>query len=78
MGLARTAIPLLSLALLPALPLAGLAAAPASSARHAKPAPAVSAEPRLTLPFIRDGYTRALAQARARKVPLFVEAWAPW
>jgi hypothetical protein len=30
------------------------------------------------LPFIHDDYTRAVAEARARKVPLFVEAWAPW
>jgi hypothetical protein len=32
----------------------------------------------MVLPFIRDDYTRALAEARARKVPLFIEAWAPW
>lgn len=30
------------------------------------------------LPFIEDDYARALAEARARKVPLFIEAWAPW
>jgi hypothetical protein len=30
------------------------------------------------LPFIEDDYPRALAQARARQVPLFVESWAPW
>ncbi len=30
------------------------------------------------LPFIDDDYPRALAEARARKVPLFVDAWAPW
>ena len=30
------------------------------------------------LPFIADDYTRAVAEARARKVPLFIEAWAPW
>ena len=30
------------------------------------------------VPFIQDDYTRALAEARARKVPLFIEAWAPW
>lgn len=29
------------------------------------------------LPFQGD-YAKAVAQARARKVPLFVEAWAPW
>lgn len=30
------------------------------------------------LPFIEDDYARALAEARARTLPLFVEAWAPW
>ena len=30
------------------------------------------------LPFVADDYTKALAEARARKVPLFIEAWAPW
>jgi hypothetical protein len=31
-----------------------------------------------TLPFIEDDYGRALAEARAKKLPLFIEAWAPW
>ncbi|HXH28299.1 MAG TPA: hypothetical protein VNL37_04600 [Candidatus Polarisedimenticolia bacterium] len=30
------------------------------------------------LTFIQDDYAGALAQARERKVPLFIEAWAPW
>lgn len=30
------------------------------------------------LPFIEDDYEGALALARARGVPLFVDAWAPW
>lgn len=30
------------------------------------------------LPFIADDYPRALAEARERKVPLFIESWAPW
>jgi hypothetical protein len=37
------------------------------------PAPA-----RERLPFIHDDYPRALAEARSRKLPLFIEAWAPW
>jgi hypothetical protein len=55
------------------------AATPAGTAagRHA-PASFRSSGPRMVLPFIADDYTRALAQARARKVPLFIEAWAPW
>ena len=30
------------------------------------------------LPFVEDDYTRALAEGQKRKVPLFIEAWAPW
>ncbi len=30
------------------------------------------------LPFLSDDYGRALADARARALPLFIEAWAPW
>jgi len=39
---------------------------------------ASSAGPRPAVPFIADDYPGALAEARARKVPIFVEAWAPW
>ncbi len=40
----------------------------------AKPTP-THAEP---LPFIVDDYEKARAAAKARNVPLFVDAWAPW
>jgi hypothetical protein len=30
------------------------------------------------LPFIDDDYGRAVAEAKQRKLPIFVEAWAPW
>ena len=30
------------------------------------------------LPFIEDDYGRALAEAKAKNLPLFIEAWAPW
>lgn len=30
------------------------------------------------LPFIEDDYPRALAQARQRGVPIFVDTWATW
>jgi hypothetical protein len=28
--------------------------------------------------FIEDDYTAALARAKEKNLPLFVEAWAPW
>jgi endonuclease YncB( thermonuclease family) len=28
--------------------------------------------------WISDDYPRALAEAKARRVPIFVDAWAPW
>jgi hypothetical protein len=31
-----------------------------------------------TLPFIDNDYTKALAQAKTKNVPLFVDAWASW
>jgi hypothetical protein len=39
---------------------------------------AVPAASRAALPWVEDDYSRALAQARAKNVPIFVEAWAPW
>ena len=66
-----TAALLLALALVLVVP-----SAPARAASAAKPKPA--AAPHLALPFIQNDYPRALAEARARKVPLFIEAWAPW
>ena len=54
--------------------LAGLLAACATAPTRKAQTPA--APNRLT--FIDDQYDRARAEATARKVPLFVEAWAPW
>jgi hypothetical protein len=31
-----------------------------------------------TLPFIRDDFAKASAQATKRRLPIFVECWAPW
>lgn len=31
-----------------------------------------------TLPWIEDDYTKAVAEAKSRHVPIFLEAWAPW
>ncbi len=30
------------------------------------------------LPFIQDDFAKARAEAAARKLPIFVECWAPW
>ena len=37
-----------------------------------------SKTPAPALPFIEDDYPKALAEARAKKLPIFVETWAPW
>jgi hypothetical protein len=36
-----------------------------------------AAAAREILPWV-DDYPRAITQARAKNVPVFVEAWAPW
>ena len=51
--------------------LLGFALLGLASAAPSKPAHSV-------LPFIHDDYPRALAEARARKVPIFIETSAPW
>ena len=43
----------------------------------AAPAAAAPARP-MVLPWIEDDWTRAVAQAKQRKLPIFVESWAPW
>lgn len=30
------------------------------------------------VPFIENDYAKAVATARTKQLPLFVEAWAPW
>jgi hypothetical protein len=45
---------------------------------HHIPVPAAPATRPMVLPFIHDDYSRALAEARARKIPIFIESWAPW
>lgn len=51
--------------------LSGLAVLALSSASPAPPA-------KMAVPFIHDDYPLALGVARARHVPIFIEAWAPW
>jgi len=51
--------------LLVGIALASLGAAPSAPVKH-------------VLPFIHDDYPKALAEARSRKVPIFIETSAPW
>jgi len=37
--------------------------------------PAIGKE---ALPFIDNDYSKALAEAKKKNVPIFVDAWAPW
>ena len=39
---------------------------------------AVPAFAKEILPFIDNDYAKALAQAKKKNVPIFVDAWAPW
>jgi len=41
-------------------------------------AAAAAPAPSFALPFLEDDYASALQQARARQVPIFLDAWAPW
>ena len=45
----------------------------AAAVRGAPASPSKSARP-----WIEDDYGRALAEAKSKKLPIFVEAWAPW
>jgi hypothetical protein len=40
--------------------------------------PTQAARSSIVLPFIADDYVLALKTARAKHLPIFVEAWAPW
>ena len=40
-----------------------------------RPAPAHA---HAVVPFIADDLPRALAEAKQRNLPIFVESWAPW
>lgn len=64
---------LLALALLPACSRAP--EQPATDTKVAETAPARQPE---ALPFIDDDYAKALSDATARKLPLFIDVWAPW
>ncbi len=40
--------------------------------------PTTAPAPKPTLPWIDDDWTKAVATAKARKLPIFVDSWAPW
>ena len=48
-----------------------IAASLALALGAAQPSPPV-------VPYLVDDYPKALAEARARQVPIFIDAWAPW
>jgi len=51
----------------------------ACSGRPSPPAPTGGTETAAAgLPFIENDAPKALAEAKTRGVPVFVEAWAPW
>jgi hypothetical protein len=52
---------------------AALAISGPQAVRAAGPRPKTS-----VLPFIHDDFPRAVAEARARGVPLFIDVGAPW
>jgi hypothetical protein len=39
---------------------------------------AVTASAAETLPFVKDDFAKAVALSKAKNIPIFVEAWAPW
>jgi len=64
------------------IPFLLIASAVACSTQRAAVPPAgdskADSHPSTGLSFIEDDYPRALADAKARHVPIFVDAWAPW
>ena len=70
--------PLLLAALLVAFPAGTTSAVAATSATAAAALTAAPKAAPSVLPFIDDDLSRALAEAKQRNLPLFVESWAPW
>lgn len=55
-----------------------VASHPALGAPAKSKASSVGSKRPSVLAFIEDDYARALAVARAKKIPIFIDAWAPW
>jgi hypothetical protein len=47
-------------------------------ARSGKARPASGAKWQPVVPFLEDDFGRALALAKERQLPVFIEGWAPW
>jgi hypothetical protein len=56
----------------------GLLACTAARTNAPEGAEATESHSPSALPFVEDNYAAALAQAKERGVPLFVDTWAPW
>ncbi|MFL5321019.1 MAG: hypothetical protein ACJ790_15265 [Myxococcaceae bacterium] len=57
---------------------ASLAACTASRSAGPTPVESESASAKEALPFIEDDYARAVTEAKTKKLPIFVDVWAPW
>jgi hypothetical protein len=69
-------MPVMLITLLSAAMLVTATPAPAAPAKAPKPASTSAWHP--VVPFIEDDFGRALALAKSRKLPVFIEGWAPW
>ena len=64
-------------AVLALVPARGVASTPGAATATAAGPTAVASRPTV-FPFIHDDYPRAVAEAKRRKLPIFVDAGAPW
>jgi len=67
-----------SLIMFVAIALGSMATAPSIFAQARIGMPSKAAAAKSGLSIINDDLERALAEANKRKLPLFVEVWAPW
>ena len=66
------------LVIVTAASLAGAAAHAATTTAKNTTAKPAAAKWNPVVPFIEDDFGRALALAKERKLPVFIEGWAPW
>jgi len=60
------------------LALTALLAPVAHATATTAPAKGAASQWKPAVPFIEDDFGRALALAKERKLPVFIEGWAPW